>query len=76
MSDVLTLCSLLRHAEDLEGQMANALLPPKKYVAHVSYENRSVAKEHGLRFCKDSRSWKSNLTSAEAAALPFKVVIA
>ena len=73
LTDCQLIAMLFDRASDLPSLVAMASQPKYLYRAHVSYNDRSLAKEAGFRWNSKAKIWSRKLGEREVESLPFAV---
>lgn len=73
LTDCQLIAMLFDRVNDLQSLLSIASQPKYLYRAHVSYNDRSLAKEAGFRWNSKDKIWSRKLGELEVEALPFSV---
>ncbi|MGK7913673.1 MAG: 3'-5' exonuclease [Synechococcus sp.] len=73
LTDCQLIAMLFDRVTDLSSRVALASQPKYMYRAHVSYNDRSLAKEAGFRWNSKAKIWSRKLGEQEVETLPFAV---
>lgn len=73
LTDCQLIAMLFDRVNDLPALVSVASQPKYLYRAHVSYNDRSLAKEAGFRWNSKSKIWSRKLGEREVETLPFAV---
>lgn len=71
LTDCIYLAAILERAADLEGKLAEGLLPRRLVAADLPFQRKDEAKEAGFRWLPERKLWVRKLTDAQIEALPF-----
>jgi DNA polymerase-3 subunit epsilon len=75
LTDCQLIAALFDRMDDLLGMIAYAARPKALYVAHVSYDDRQLAKDAGFSWNQlVPKAWARRMTAEDAAMLPFRVI--
>jgi DNA polymerase III subunit epsilon len=73
LTDCQLIASIFDKIDDLEDRIELAAEPRFDCVAHVSYNDRQLAKDNGFRWDGESKTWNRKLSERQIKELPFSV---
>jgi DNA polymerase III subunit epsilon len=73
LTDCQLIATLFDRMDDLQGMIDRADRPKALYRAHVSYEDRDLAKTAGFKWNAGSKIWTRRMATVDALKLPFPV---